>query len=135
MIENKISTKLGDLKIIDKNCEGIFIAPKSYILYNKEQNNFKLKLKSINKNNLNLSDKEIFQFFKDKLIKNNEDLSLNFLNPIGFKKNIQNFTIQNLSLHTSVKFGFNKREKIYDNNDNWIDTKPLLIYSDKLIKF
>jgi hypothetical protein len=118
LIENKISTKLGDLKIIDKNCEGIFLAPKSYILYNKEQNNFKLKLKSIKKKKLNLSDKEIFQFFKSKLNKNNEDLSLNFLNPNLFKKFINTFTIQNVSLNTSVKFGFNKREKIYDNNDN-----------------
>jgi hypothetical protein len=117
-----IGDKLGQFKLEHKVKEGYFISSKTYCLI-LEDDTCIIKAKGVLNNTLTKDD------------------FINMYKGINVKASKQN-TITNYGkgsvviANKSINLNFNsyrKRVKIYDNN-NWIDTKPLYVNTDKKAK-
>ena len=115
---------LGKLKIVTEMDEAIFIAPKCYAYKNKEGYHFVIK--SLKRADIDLDDAKLYNFFMKKLKNNNEE-TLKGTRINDFARNKLNFEINSQTESLSLKLNYDKREKIYDENNIWIDTKPLKI--------
>lgn len=107
--------RLGALKLEGKIIEGLFIAPKIY--YIKYENGKEvMKCKGISNEKLNKED--FYVLYKEKEGKNYE-------NNNNFKRSLKNCTITSEIKNIHISGNLLKREKIYDRNNMWIDTKPI----------
>lgn len=114
MVDDK---KLGYYKLIKKIEKALFIAPKVYYLID-EENKKSTKFKGVKKKEeLNYDD--YYYFLKKKSKYNITDTSI--------RKNIHSFNIISSTLMREFNFDSKKYIKIYDENDIFIETKPIHI--------
>lgn len=105
---------LGKLKIVTEMDEAIFIAPKCYAYKNKEGYHFVIK--SLKRADIDLDDAKLYNFFMKKLKNNNEE-TLKGTRINDFARNKLNFEINSQTESLSLKLNYDKREKIYDENN------------------
>lgn len=114
-----VGDKLGQFKLLDDIEKGYFISSKTYCLIQKNGKVI-MKAKGVN-------DKENLSIETYEKLYNNEDVQLtkNYSSKDLYKGGVY-FLDTNMTIkHDS----YSKREKIFDENNKWIDTKPLEIYS------
>lgn len=132
ILKDVISSEIGDLKIItslEEKTEGIFLAPKTYILKNKE---IIIKMKSIPIDTI--PNNELYPKFLNKLKQFQEEKIIIKNQTKNFQKNIKTLNIEQKIIKKSVyTLEHNKRIKIFDKNNTWIDTKPIKISPQKNI--
>lgn len=107
-------TTMGKFKIVEEAEEGIFIAPKTYLL--KSGENYTRVLKGINLKDLEgkITDQELHDIFKKKLIENSEaELTIKRHN--YFQKNTKTLQMSEKEQILTFSLNFNKRKKIYKN--------------------
>ena len=113
------STELGKFKLEYNVIEGIFLAPKSYYILSQEGKKI-IKHKGLAKALVN---KEWFesQYF---------DIKRTMLTPVTSNFKIDwvklNITKKETLVNLGIKIG-NKRDPIFDENENWVDTVPLVV--------
>jgi hypothetical protein len=121
ILDKKISddlisdNKLGLFKLEHKIKRGVFIAPKLYYLENETGDI--MKSKGIDPKQLN------YQIFID--LYNSETKTFNIKR--WFIKNYNKFTIGVNEHQITISGKFYKRNKIFDKNGKWVDTKPIKI--------
>lgn len=116
------SSKLGYLKIEGEYSEGIFVAPKVYLL--KKDDTYTIKIKGISNKDLGASPKEIENLFKTKLKKDENKLSMHIKRVLNFIRDRSDYSIYSAESELKLTLDYDKREKIYKNGI-WVDTKPL----------
>lgn len=117
---------LGRYKLENVFYEAVFLAPKTYIL--KNENSTKTKFKSLRKKDkLNLT----IEKYKSMLKKNSKYNLYNV--KVGIQKNFRYMISNSLYKNYSFNFISDKYEKIYDDNDIFIGTKPIHIDIDKYL--
>lgn len=116
------SNKLGYLKLEGEYNEGIFIAPKVYLL--KKDNEYTIKIKGINNNDITVSPEEIKNLFQTKLKKDQNKVNMNIKKVLNFIRDRSNYSIYSDVNDLKLTFDYDKREKIY-KKDIWVDTRPL----------
>jgi hypothetical protein len=107
---------LGKLKMVHEIKEAVFLAPKSYWLNLK--NGEKLTVTKGLK--MSLTNEEILMAYKEHIIRKTEVRN--------FWVDLKNFQILVKKRDIDITNIFYKREKIYNSDGNWIDTKPREIY-------
>lgn len=118
-IKLNTSNKLGDLKLEDTIKTGFFPSQKVYAYINSNNNIIK-KFKGIPENlreSLNIDDFKNFiknetEFKPEKWIK-------------SINKDLNSLRIISTNASYSTFFKLTKRDKIFDSNNKWIDTKPI----------
>lgn len=115
---------LGKLKIVTYMEEAIFLAPKCYAYRNKGEYHFVIK--GVKREDIKLGDKELFEIFKQKLQKNSLTV-LEVARTNSFKINHKSFNIHEESNKLILSLEYDKREKVYNEEGIWVDTKPLKV--------
>ena len=114
-----IGNKLGQFKLEYDIKEAYFISNKTYCLVlnnNENKNNIIIKAKGINNNSITLND------FKDMYF-NNKNINTEKTSTItNYEKGSVVIQNQNIELNYN---SYTKREKLFNTNNLWIDTKPL----------
>jgi hypothetical protein len=103
--------ELGKLKSVAEMEEAIFLAPKSYAYKDKE--NYHFVMKGVKRSDIKLNDTQLFDFFKEKLKKDNEVI-LRSDRKNEFSKNKKNFEINTEIEKLELSLEYDKREKIYN---------------------
>lgn len=130
MIDEKM---LGKYKLENNIIRGIFIAPKTYYLEVQDKKKDIKKIRKWKSLNAELKDKMNYDFYKKCLNKNFENIILLKNSPIN--KKIKMFEIIEQDKKYTINFGENdKYEKIYDDNEDFIKTKPLYIEKNEIEK-
>lgn len=114
MVDDKILGRYKLLKIIEK---ALFITPKVYYLFEKNKQ-ITNKFKGVKKKDL-LTYDDYYSFLKKDYIYTTNDTLI--------RKNINTFTIWNIISKKEYDFNSKKYIKIYDNDNIFIETKPIFI--------
>ena len=107
------NTILGKWKYEGEYNKAIFIAPKLYYL--GDSNREIIKNKGVSNN---LSYNQFINLYKGISQQSNK---------IIFKKDIANSTVNINNTIVNISGDLNKRIKLYDDNNNWYDTKPIVL--------
>ena len=110
------SKKLGFMRFENNIKESYFIAPKLYYILTFD-NVEKCVGKGIEKNLL--TKKDYIELY------NNNTVTL--FSKFNFFRNLKTSTIETYELKKIISGFSEKRNKIFDKNGNWIDTKPIKI--------
>lgn len=121
------SKQIGKIKLEHEISNGIFISGKTYTLITKENKIIK-KAKGIKTNSLVYDD-----YFK-LLTKRNVNTALKTQSTKNWE--LGEVKIEDIAISMDYDC-YNKREKIFDSNEWWIDTKPVVIneFDKSLIKY
>lgn len=120
-----IGKELGMFKLEYRVKEGMFIAPKVY--YIKDNNDKEklvikgMKIKNDNEKNIIIND------FRNIIFKPNNFISYIYERISIFRRNMNELITYKNIVSISMTFPFNKRIKIYDNNNIWYDTRAIKI--------
>lgn len=128
-----VGSNIGQFKLVDKIKEGYFISSKTYGFINYD-NKVVIVAKGINDKNLssnqsdlsNLSEREEKLFKYNDLIKLYHEDNVETVRRVSQKNYSSGFvTINDSSPITLHGDAYSKRIKLYDNNNLWINTKPI----------
>lgn len=113
--------EIGKYKLEYEFEKGIFISPKIYFIENKINNKNNIKFKGLKKDETKYYSYELFKQF---LIKNNSHSIYNKIK--RFNKDFKNLDIKTREIKEMIiNFDSYKYEKIYDENNIFIKTKPI----------
>lgn len=115
--EDEVSPiELGKLKMEDFIMKGIFLAPKSYYIKTKDDNE-KIKYKGAAKQRVDAEwfESQYVDLSRTERILLESNFKIDWLNLHVEKRNFQ--------INVGIKLG-SKREPVYDDNNIWVDTKP-----------
>lgn len=121
LIDEKV---FGKLKIVAEMEEAVFLAPKCYAYRNKE--NYEFIIKGVNSKDIKYEDKDLFAKFLGKLKRGSTDC-LEITRVDNFKRASKTLDIGTESRTLNFTLEYDKREKIYNEEGIWIDTKPFKI--------
>jgi hypothetical protein len=119
-----ISNEIGKMKLEGIVLEAIFIAPKLYYV-KYDTNEEIIKFKGLENNKATYND--IYQHY----ISNDFNYEKIYTIENLFNRNYKTYNLFTNVSKYKVSGIFRKREKIYDSNGLWIDTKPLFYHNDK----
>ena len=128
--KSNVGPDIGQFKLVDKIKEGYFITSKTYGFLNLE-GRINIIAKGLNDKNLepnksNISEKDKNLFKYDDLIKLYNEDNVETIRKISHKNYSSGFvTIDDKSPITLYGDSYLKRVKLYDNNNLWINTKPI----------
>lgn len=115
---------LGKLKIVTEMDEAVFLAPKCYAYRNKGK--YEFIIKGVNSKDIKYEDKELFEKFLAKLERGSTDyLEINRVN--NFKRDAKTLNIGAETITLNFTLEYDKREKVYNEEGIWVDTRPLRI--------
>lgn len=116
--EELIGNELGMMKLENEIKNAIFIAPKNYN-YIDNYNNQKIVFKGNNEKNVDIC------IINNKIY--NNDQNYKWIRYTSFKKDYNSFQIKLGKSDITNNLDLNKREKIFSDGMEWIDTKPIKI--------
>ena len=121
-IPNKLCGKeLGKFKLVNLIEEGFFLNQKIYYIFYNQL--LIKKFKGVNSELLqNLTPNDLINF-----LINDEINVLKFNNVLRINRSLKNFNITKHNLDMLFYLKYNKRHKIYDENNIWYDTIPIII--------
>ncbi len=110
---------IGKLKLEGVIENSLFLAPKFYFVEFKDSNSTTIKIKGVPQHSFK---KEFFY----SLYEEQKIPSLTIQN--NFIRDFTRFFIKTDNYNVNISGSFLKREKIFDKNNKWVDTKPLKIF-------
>jgi len=107
-------TEIGKMKLVEKIKSALFVAPKIYYTINHNEST-SVKMKGVRSSEVRKEDLEYIYKTKPK--------TFSFIT--YFNRDFRFFNIFRKEKKVTISSTSNKRDKVYDEIGNWIDTKPI----------